>query len=244
MPNPVVHFEATGKDGAKIREFYGKVFGWSFNVMPEMDYGIVDNGGKGINGGIGGTGDAPDTSAVFYVAVADPQATLDRAEQLGGKTAMPVMEIPNIVTLAQFRDPAGNLVGVVEDDPNMQPPPSSAPPATNPVTWFEITGKDGKALREFYTQLLGWQYNFMPGGEDYGMIEAGDQGISGGIGGSGDQPPHAAWYVEVADPAASLDQVTANGGKVVVPATDMGIVVFGNFTDPEGNLVGVFKSNG
>ncbi|MEX1193727.1 MAG: VOC family protein, partial [Dehalococcoidia bacterium] len=141
MPSRVVHFEASGKDANKLRDFYSNVFGWSFNVMPEMDYGLVDNGGKGINGGIGGVGDAPSGSAPFYVAVDDPQATLDKAEKLGGKTTMPVMEIPNIVTLAQFTDLDGNLIGIVKDDPTMTPPPSTAPPAKNPVTWFEITGK-------------------------------------------------------------------------------------------------------
>ena len=79
----VVHFQVTGKDGAKLRDFYGKVFGWQFNVMPEMDYGLVDNGGRGINGGIGSG--PSDGSAKFYVEVADPQATLDEAEKLGGK---------------------------------------------------------------------------------------------------------------------------------------------------------------
>ena len=125
MATQVVHFEATGTDGDKLRDFYGKAFGWQFNVRPEMDYGLVDNGGKGINGGIG-TG--PEASAVFYVAVPDPQATLDQAEKLGGQTTMPVMEIPNVVTLAQFQDPEGNVIGIVKDDPTQTPPPSTAPP--------------------------------------------------------------------------------------------------------------------
>jgi predicted enzyme related to lactoylglutathione lyase len=238
MPDRVVHFEATGKDSAKLRDFYGKVFGWSFNVMPEMDYGLVDNGGKGINGGIGGNGEAPSGSAVFYVAVADPQATLDKAESLGGKTAMPVMEIPNIVTLAQFTDPDGNLIGIVKDD-GTQPPPSAAPPAENPVTWFEIMGKDSAKVRDFYSQVFGWNYNMM---DDYAMVDGPEGGIGGGLG-AADGATYAIWYVEVADPGATLEKIAANGGKVVVPATDMGMVVFGNFEDPAGNRVGVFKSN-
>jgi predicted enzyme related to lactoylglutathione lyase len=42
------------------------------------------------------------------VAVDDPQATLDAIEAASGRTVMPVTEIPGMVTLAQFQDPAGN----------------------------------------------------------------------------------------------------------------------------------------
>ena len=49
----------------------------------------------------------------FYVQVEDPQAALDKAESLGGKTVLPVMTIPDTVTLALFADPEGHVVGLV-----------------------------------------------------------------------------------------------------------------------------------
>jgi uncharacterized protein len=238
MGNSVIHFEVTGKDGAKLRDFYGKVFGWQFNVMPEMDYGLVDNGGKGINGGIGTSPDGG--RAMFYVQVDDPQASLDKAEKLGGKTTMPVTEIPGVVTLAQFADPEGSTIGLVKNDPNMTPPPTQAAPAANPVTWFEVAGKDGNKLRDFYGKLFGWKFN-LPPDMDYGMIDAGDHGIGGGVGG-GDKP-HAIFYAEVANPQAAMDKIVANGGKVSTPVMDAGMVTMGLFTDPEGNLSGVYKMN-
>jgi predicted enzyme related to lactoylglutathione lyase len=50
---------------------------------------------------------------MFYVQVDDPAAHLARAEELGGKTVTPVMSIPGMVTLAQFADPEGNVIGLV-----------------------------------------------------------------------------------------------------------------------------------
>jgi predicted enzyme related to lactoylglutathione lyase len=235
-----VHFEATAKDGNKIRDFYGKVFGWSFNVMPEMDYGIVDNGGRGINGGIGGAGEEGFSGAPFYVAVPDIDATLAKAESMGAKTTAPKMVIPNIVTLAQFADADGNLIGLVEDDGTQQMPPSTAKPAENPVTWFEITGKDAKKTQDFYAKLFDWKYDMM---DQYATIAGDERSSGGGISGSDGQEPHAIWYVEVADPAAKLKEIEAAGGKTVVPATDIGVVTFGVFTDPAGSKVGVYKSN-
>lgn len=236
MPN-VVHFEAVGPDGGALRDFYGKVFGWSFNVMPEMDYGTTDNGGRGIDGGIGS---GPAASATFYVAVADPQATLDKAEKLGGKVTMPVMTIPDIVTLAQFTDPEGNLIGIVLDTPGQQMPPSSAPPAEDAVTWVDINGRDFKRLLDFYTGLFGWKLVQREGeGGQYATVDNGGEGPTIGVGSFG-ADPHAMWYVEVADPSAKMDEVTANGGKTEMAVQDFGGIVIGMFRDPAGNLIGLW----
>ena len=113
MGNPVVHFEVIGMNGEKLRDFYSKTFGWNMQVMPEMDYGLVDNGGQGINGGVG---QGEQAHATFYIEVDDPHAYLDKVEAAGGKTTVPVTVIPDMVTLAMFTDPEGNLVGLVKSD--------------------------------------------------------------------------------------------------------------------------------
>ena len=60
-----------------------------------MPYAMVDKEDGGIGGGIG---QAPDGNGhvTFYVGTDDPQATLDKAEQLGGKTILPVTELPEV----------------------------------------------------------------------------------------------------------------------------------------------------
>lgn len=113
MPNPVVHFEVTGKDGKKLQEWYANIFGWTINADNPMNYGLVEAQGGGIGGGVG-QGD--NTSVTFYIAVDDPQAALDKVESLGGKTVMPVTGIPGMVIMAQFADPEGNVVGVVKNE--------------------------------------------------------------------------------------------------------------------------------
>lgn len=113
MPNPVVHFEIIGKDGAALRDFYASTFGWQIQLPPEMDYGLVENGGEGINGGVGGGGQ---NSVIFYIQVDDPLACLDKIAQAGGKTVTPVTTIPGMVTFAHFADPQGNVVGLVASE--------------------------------------------------------------------------------------------------------------------------------
>jgi uncharacterized protein len=113
MANPVVHFEVTGKDGKKLQEFYSKAFGWKVNADNPMNYGIVDAETGGIAGGIS-AGDGGTKQVTFYIEVDDPQAYLDKVEAKGGRTVMPVTEIPGMVVLAQFADPEGNVVGLVK----------------------------------------------------------------------------------------------------------------------------------
>ena len=113
MSPPVVHFEIAAKDPKKLQDFYAKLFDWKIDANNPFNYGVIDTGGQGgINGGIGPT-DGP-TRVTFYVQVDDLQACLDKAESLGGKTVMPPTEIPNMVTLAMFSDPEGNITGLVK----------------------------------------------------------------------------------------------------------------------------------
>jgi predicted enzyme related to lactoylglutathione lyase len=110
----VAWFEVTGRDGEKLQQFYGGLFGWKINASNPMRYGMVEAGGGGIGGGIGQSQNGGN-QVTFYVAVDDPQTYLDKAERLGGKTVVPVTEIPDMVTFAQLADPEGNVVGVVKN---------------------------------------------------------------------------------------------------------------------------------
>ena len=110
MANPVVHFEVIGRDGAKLQKFYADAFGWKIDADNPMGYGMVDNEGRGIGGGVSG-GDAP--AVTFYLEVDDPAAYLKKVEALGGRIVQDVTVIPGMVTMAQFADPEGNIVGIV-----------------------------------------------------------------------------------------------------------------------------------
>lgn len=113
MGAAVTWFEINTRDSESVRAFYAELFGWKLQVLEEANYALVDTGMKGAVGG--GIGEAQGPNQVtFYIEVDDPQAHLDRIEKAGGKTIVPVTEIPNMVTFAQFADPQGNVVGLVK----------------------------------------------------------------------------------------------------------------------------------
>lgn len=118
---PVVHFEVIGKDGKKLQNFYSKLFDWKIDANNPMNYGMVTAAGQGtepgkgsIGGGVGAGQPGQPAYVTFYVQVPDLAASLKKAESLGGTTVMPPTEIPNVVTFALFKDPEGNLIGMVK----------------------------------------------------------------------------------------------------------------------------------
>ncbi len=112
------------------------------------------------------------------------------------------------------------------------------------VAWFEVTGKDGPKLQQFYRSLFDWQVQDAGDGSGYGLVQAGPRGIGGGIGPAQDGGPGAVtFYVEVDDPAEYLARAEKLGGKTIVPPTEIPNfgLTFAFFSDPEGHVVGLAR---
>ncbi len=123
MSLPVVHFEVVGKNPTRLRNYFGELFGWTFDVpspvAPEVSdpdsYGflnlVTSANGAGIPGGVGG-GAGYESHAVFYVGVPNVEAALQHAEELGGTRVMGPAASPNGLIVGHFTDPEGTLIGV------------------------------------------------------------------------------------------------------------------------------------
>jgi hypothetical protein len=109
----------------------------------------------------------------------------------------------------------------------------------NPVTWFEIIGKDGGKLQRFYSDVFGWKID-ANNPMNYGMVEHTGQGIAGGVGQG--EKPLVTFYIEVPDPGAALKKAEEAGGRMVMPVMDVpGGPTIAQFADPEGNVIGLVK---
>ena len=114
---PVVAFEIRAKDAKVMRAFYREMFNWD---IEENDFYAPIPAGvggpeKGVGGGIAPNAASPGIS--IFIQVRDLQASLAKAEQLGGKkTAGPfdVPQGPTMTTIAQIADPEGNLIALVQ----------------------------------------------------------------------------------------------------------------------------------
>jgi uncharacterized protein len=118
-----------------------------------------------------------------------------------------------------------------------------------PVVHFEVIGKDGQKLQNYYSQLFGWEID-ANNPMSYGMVQregnvnADGVGIGGGVGvGPEGYPGHVTFYVEVPDVEAALAKAESLGGtRIMGPETIMDQVELGQFTDPEGHVIGVVKA--
>jgi predicted enzyme related to lactoylglutathione lyase len=112
---------------------------------------------------------------------------------------------------------------------------------TQPVVHFEVVGPDAKSLQGYYSSLFDWKID-ANNPMNYGMVEAGEGGIAGGVGPSPDSQPHVTFYVQVPDLQAALDKAEKLGGKTATPPMDVpGGPSIAHFTDPAGNMVGLVK---
>lgn len=244
MGNPVVHFEIHGPDREGLEKFYGELFGWHVQSMPEMGYGLVDtHGGKGINGGIATSQDGK-PQQVFYVEVDNVGAGLEKAVSLGATKLLDVMDIPGGPTIALFTDGAGNPVGLV-GSPDGEPQGVSSGSGA-PVAWFEINGGDYEQQKRFYADLFGWSYQEMDNPMfSYAMVGPNaDYGCGGAISVSKQEPRTGiTLWAEVDDLTKYLARANELGATTVMePAQTPGGPEVAMFADPQGNVFGLFRA--
>ena len=108
-PNAIVHFDVAGPDEGPLRDFYAGLFDWEA-TSPGPGYTLLGTPAGSPDGAIV---EAGRPSLTVGIAVADLDASLARAAELGGSVAMPATD-NGWVTKAQVEDPAGNLVTLIQ----------------------------------------------------------------------------------------------------------------------------------
>jgi predicted enzyme related to lactoylglutathione lyase len=106
-------------DPAKAKTFHTSLFGWNTDIMPSLaggDYTIFKTGEIGVGGMLEipkGHGDIP-PHWLPYFAVADCDATVEKAKAAGGIVHMTPVEIPNVGRFAALADPQGAAFAVLK----------------------------------------------------------------------------------------------------------------------------------
>ncbi len=116
---------------------------------------------------------------------------------------------------------------------------------TYPVNHIEIAATDPKAAAEFYKTVFGWKIEveetmnyvqFMPeeGGIGGAFTEVSENNPAGTV----------LAYVTTDDIEDSLSKVEANGGKTIMPKTEIpGFGNFAVFSDATGSTLGLFSGS-
>lgn len=120
MSNKIMWFELASTDIPASAKFYEGLFGWPIVTDEKMNYTMTafepGETGMGFSPVDEEQGVAPG-SVLVYVDVADVDATIARAKELGAPIYMDKMEIPTVGWMAIFGDPGGNRIGVMQQMP-------------------------------------------------------------------------------------------------------------------------------
>jgi predicted enzyme related to lactoylglutathione lyase len=123
VDHTIVHFEISADDIQKVKNFYGKLFGWKIEKTPgPVDYWSietvpVDKKGEPIRPGVNGgmmKKQNPQHKPVNYILVESVDEYSKKIEVLGGKVIVPKMEVPGVGWWALALDPEGNQFGILE----------------------------------------------------------------------------------------------------------------------------------
>jgi predicted enzyme related to lactoylglutathione lyase len=116
MANTFCWHELLSGDPGAAKEFYGRLFGWSFEDMPmgDMTYTMIKQGDDMLGGMMQNPcADAP-PSWMVYVQVDDVEAAAGRAAELGGKVLQPKSPAGEFGHFAVVQDPTGAVFALWE----------------------------------------------------------------------------------------------------------------------------------
>ncbi len=118
MPR-VNHFEISANNPNSAIKFYEKVFNWKIVKWEgPVEYWLITTGEEdepGIDGGLSRrTEHEPNT--VNTVEVTNIDEYIKKIEDNGGKITSPKHPVPGVGWMAYFKDPEGNMFGIMELD--------------------------------------------------------------------------------------------------------------------------------
>ena len=115
-PSSVVWFEIPADDLKRATRFYGKLFGWNINPLPQMpDYQHIDTGGPDASpdGGLMKRMH-PTHTITTYVSVPSVNRFMAKVKKLGGSICRPKTAVPGMGFFAICQDTENNTFALWE----------------------------------------------------------------------------------------------------------------------------------
>jgi predicted enzyme related to lactoylglutathione lyase len=109
------------------------------------------------------------------------------------------------------------------------------------ICYVEIPAADIARSADFYKRVFGW--NIRQRGDGHTAFDDTTGEVSGSwvLGRPPSSKPGLLFYVMVDDVAAILDLIVASGGKIVQPIGADAPEITARFTDPAGNVIGLYQ---
>jgi predicted enzyme related to lactoylglutathione lyase len=235
-------------DQAAAKQFYGELFGWSYNDLPIDEANGVSYSMATLKGldvaAIAPSSDDQVAAGVpphwnSYVSVDDIEASAALVASAGGTVVAPPFDVLDAGRMAVIQDPTGAIFELWQAKNHIGASLVNEPGA---FSWSELLTPDVPKAAAFYEKLFGWGADTHTGEMPYTEFKLDGESIAGamnppmpGI------PPMWGIYFSTADTDATVAKARSLGGAVFAEPMDIEPGRFAVLADPQGAMFNVIK---
>jgi predicted enzyme related to lactoylglutathione lyase len=244
-----IELHTTDQNAAK--SFYDALFGWDPEDMPMGPndfYTIFKLQGRDAAAGCTLRPDERSQGVpphwMIYITVDNADASVAKAQPLGGKILAPAFDVMDAGRMAVIQDPTGAACCLWQANKNTG---VGIAHVHGTLCWADLSTPGPKRAADFYSGLFGWQ--FMADEKDpsgYLHIKNGEHFIGGILPATQHQPgtpPHWLAYFHVDDVDVTASKAKQMGAQLYLPPMSMeGVGRMSVIADPQGAVFAIFKS--
>lgn len=234
-----IWIDLTTSDVERAKDFYGAVFGWTFETAGSEYGGYVSAAlGDRVVAGLMANDPQWNTPDIWttYLHTADADAAVAAATAAGGSNCGGVMDVPELGRMAMLTDPTGGFCGI------WQPIGHSGFQAYNEAgapLYFQLTTTDYAAALDFYRKVFGWTTQVVADSDEFRYSTAVFEGeeLVGVMDGSvlpGEITSQWSCFLGAEDVDKTVELIVENGGAVVRAAADTPYGRLAAVADPTG----------
>lgn len=227
-------------DLERAQQFYGAVFGWTFEAGgPEYGGYISAFVDGALVAGLMANDpqwDMPD-GWTTYLHTADADATIEAITAAGGMSCGAAMDVPAKGRMAVVADPTGGMIGLWQPGEHLG---FEATGVAGAPVWHQVTTRDFAGTLDFYRTVFGWQTQVEADSDEFRYSTAlfdGQQRIGvmdGGAFMAADEPASWCFFLGAEDVDSAQQLIVDNGGSIVRPAEDTPYGRLAAAADPTG----------
>ncbi len=232
-----------------IKEFYGRLFGWTYYSPGPRQLGPYVR--ATLDGrDVAGIGELPPDRQLggawtTYLASDDADASAEWIHCSGGTVGVGPLATEEAGRLVLAADPAGASFGVWQGRPLWSADPGAVAAPGTPV-WHELVTHDASVMLKFYRALFGYEAKASGDVESDTLTLHLDGRPVASVRGAGPTLRHPHWttYFEVTDVDAAAARAVELGGAVVTGPRETTAGRTATVADPEGAVFTLLRTAG
>jgi predicted enzyme related to lactoylglutathione lyase len=226
----ICYVEIPAIDITASAKFYETVFGWNIRIRGNGSVAFDDGIGEVSGTWVLGRKPSTEQGLVVSIMVDDIEETIKTLESNGSKIVNRI-SMGDTEFIAWFTDPAGNVIGLYQHPGG----------GHGKICYLEIPAANVNLSSKFYETVFNWPLRDK-GTENVAFDDG--VGVVSGMWTLGRKPspePGLLIYMMMDSVADTMDKIIANGGKIVQPIGLDAPEITARFSDPFGNVLGLYQ---